>query len=428
MNRTAPVLTAFMTALAVIAACDPQGPERTDVVEPPVAGLAECPHTWDWEEIAEQREGQEGEGPTLIPQAMGANLTVPGVHQNVPEYHDCQRFMVSDPSGTGELRYDSIFAIFAAFDTRAGGTLYAAAQVYSENAYPPLGIHVPGFSCLYMFHGAGSRWNAKMVSYGPNEVDCTAVRDTSTLPLGTGLEVQASTMPGGALVHYPAVARWDWSDSTSQHYIGIRCGPAQWCEVGAAGFAPSPNRADHSNPAWSTNRRRVFEVKGWYDEQFLAVSDTSSPTGVRPTGILGTIFPDTLLGTWNSVSDFDGTWVRTAQIALRVPSGAPNPYAAKLNLTATTPGGYLNTVWLCHSASGSCPGVPNAVPPCGDGQWWVRVQNAAGDPPKHGCVIRRALPAPIEVVATARWRWLLDDEGHWERCARGCCEGQTGLM
>lgn len=425
MNRTAPLLTALTTTFAVISACgnyreqDPDEP-----VEPLVSGLAECPHTWNWREIAAEREG---EGANLVPRTVGSNLTVPGVHQNVPEYHDCQRFMVPDPRREGELQYDSIFAIFSAPDPPGGGTLHAAAQIYSENSYAPLGIDAPGFSCLYMFHGDGSQWNAKMVSYGPTEVDCTAATDTSALPAGTDLEVQASTMTGGAPVHYPAVARWDWDAVNSRHYIGIRCGPARWCEVGAAGFAASPNRADHSNPAWPPERRRVFEVKGWYDEQFLAEPSSSSPTGVRPTRIRGTIFPDPLLGTYNSISDFDDHWVQTAQIALDNPDSVPNPYQAKLNLAATVPGGRLNTVWLCHGASGPCPGVPPALTSC-DGSWRVRIVNAQTGLPKYGCVIRRTLPSSIDVVATARWRWLLDDEGHWERCAQGCCEGQTGLM
>lgn len=82
---------------------------------------------------------------------------------------------------------------------------------------------------------------------------------------------------------------------------------------------------------------------------------------------------------------------------------------------------------LCRGAKGDCDGVPAAAPTCGDGLWWVRIVNAESGEARYRCVIRREL-AGVDVVATARWRWLPDDEGQWERCAEGCCEIQTGVF
>lgn len=434
MERIAPLLASLCAASALVAACGPELEQEPTEEGAQVVGLTECPHTWQWDSIQAERQRQEH---ALVPQTLGPELTVPGVHQNVPEYHDCQRFIVPDARGEG-LQYDSIFAIFAAFGLDSlgqgaqegtGPPIFAAAQIWSENTYAPLGIDSAGFSCLYLYRGDGASWNARMVSYGATEVDCTRVRNASGLPPGTELEVRPYTMTGGSGPHYPNVARWDWDEEHRQHYIGIKCGMAQWCEVGEMGnLSVSSPRTDHSNPAWSPNRRRVFEVKGWYDEQYLAEPSTASPTGVRPSAIRGTIFPDTLLGTWDDVSDFASRWVPVAKIALAVPDALTvNPYASKLNLGATRPGGPLNELSLCHGTKSQCSGVPASAPTCGDGLWWTRIVNAETGQAKHRCVIRRALPG-VEVVATTRWRWLPDDEGVWERCVEGCCESQTGVF
>lgn len=414
------MLTATVLA-AVAMGCQPPDEESAPMQQ--VADRPECPHDWDWEELSDPQRRLEVEGEVL---------SVPAEIQNVPEFHDCQRFLVLDPA-TNALRYDSLFAIFAWNNLpQLSGMLgelaedgspdaVAAAEIYAENDYDTLGIE-DGFNCLYLWKD-GNDWHAKMVAYGTNEQDCTAPVDPDQLA-GESLVVQPRPQgPFTNPVHYPPVARWGWDATNQIQYVEIACFP-RWCEVGPEGFEASDPRVDFSDPTASLQERRVFEIKGWYDEQRLATLSFTSGLPV-PTDLVGTFIPDPALGDL-SASDFpEGTWVPAARVALSgTNSAALAAYKAKFNLDPTTPG-QLNEIQLCRGtqdecavsgnvASGTCPG---SVQP-----WWARVVAVDGSE-LYKCVTRR-VPGSVNVPGTARWRWLADDEGGWMRCINGCCEVQ----
>ncbi len=361
--------------------------------------------------------------------------TIPlaGKISNVPEFHDCQRFVM----GPGAA-YGPMVAIFASFtlgrlDTlndslmAAGGTgvVAAAAEIYNyDMLYRPLQIQ-PKFSCLYLWHdtpaGSAVRYKAKMVPIGSHENDCLHPVDPATAP-GQLLEVRPIGDKTLSAADYPAVARWDWDSVRNEVYIGIKCG-SQWCEVGRPNFTSSELPAvNPSNPLQEDvpgeppttrpEQDRIVRIKGWYDQQYLAIPNTSGQLDAG--SVRGTAIPVPQLGRINDPARFKGRWVASAFITLDSPSST---YKGKLNLEEG-----INRVALCNGDAADClPGQTNP-PPCAagpDGNWWARVISA-GNHTSYHCVKRKDHPG-VTIPGTVRWRWVNDDEKTWIRCLQGCC-------
>jgi hypothetical protein len=395
----------------------------------------ECPKEWTWDTLDVDRNRI---GP------IGPELSGPGPIQNVPEFHDCQRFLVMD-SVTKELHYDSLFAIFATsrpgrldtlalLDTLSGDSLrdtlvslsglkgdeaLPSAEIWADgNDYDTLGIGA-GFNCLYLYR-QGGRWAAKMVKFHDTEQDCSRPADTTMS--GPDVKPLDVSETGHGLGTVPKVARWDWDDERQEHLIGIYCGEA-WCEVARPGIQGPPSYWDRiGKPSLSPGRTRVFGIKGWYDEQYLATLPAAG-TRARPTVLVGTIIPDPSLGEISDPAVFDSTWVPAAQVALRVQGNTPNPYRDKLNLSRTlpTPNARLNLIDLCHGKT--CEGLPSANQCSAYNDWWARITRADDGNQMYRCVERCDMQSlNIPIPGTARWRWLANDEKSWMRCAQGCCE------
>jgi len=377
----------------------------------------------------------------------------------IPEFHDCQRFVVRD-------HYDSLYAIFASFrldsialtfahdsGTAVPGTQHGivpVATIYSHGGtYEALGIK-PGFNCLFLFRKFNDpRWNAKMVPWGGSTDPNCADRRYDPLSTGTLLTVNALTGSSLGSKDYPPVARWDWDATNQEHYIGIACGPA-WCEVGKAGFQSSV-AYNLPEPTWhrlagrlpdlaAAASHRVYKVKGWYDAQPLATWPNGAPhTGLpRPGPARGFLIPHPLLDSVNnaaSVSTYQ-TWghVATAVIEGEYP---------KWNLTNGQ-----NEIWFCYGTTATCQvsdaltrveGASTPLTHCPDDpviptqHWWAKVVSAAGVT-KYACVERRdhsqeledyrqhhTGQAEIRIPGAARWHWLPDDESQWISCENGCC-------
>src|SRR6266516_3393250 len=174
---------------------------------------------------------------------------------NVPEFHDCQRFIVAD-----------------------------------------------AYDCLYLSGGQGS-WHATMVPAGNSERLCLDTLNASTAP-GKPLDVHEVPSTTFKLQDgdVPAVARWDWDPEHGTQYIGIKCGAA-WCEVGGTGFKPSnpllsgpPSVPVPGLPATAIEQQRVYQIKGWYDWQRLAVRSSTGSDLVPSHNIWGVMMPDPVLG------------------------------------------------------------------------------------------------------------------------------------
>jgi len=382
-------------------------------VASPLAGRPECPHDWDF------KRGQ---------------MALVGQKINVPEFHDCQRFIeyVRDTA-----RYQALYAIFASaeldhLDTAATDSVSAAAEIFAEGKYPALGI-ISTYSCLYLFRkdsSPGSTWRAIIAKVAGPQFDCRTQVNPDTMPDRKELDLIRTQVPGFGYQDYPPVARWDWDGEHRKQYIAIRCGDAM-CQVGEPDFTPSGGFADPGGPSKKLRRTRL--IKGWYDQQFLA---TLSPGGkTTPSRIRGTIIPDSGLGDYDTVATFRrGRWVRVAQVLLEAPASLTaadaaviQQYKNSMNFDATTvAGGKFNTISLCHGRKKDCipPSFVSGAGPCdGDGMWWAQIESTHPNDYVFKCVARRAHDnLDFHVPGTARWRWLASDETTWKRCDNGCCE------
>ena len=381
-------------------------------------------------------------------------LPLVGTLTQVPEYHDCQRFIDSTGGNYGPLV--GIFAVATAAgfnpapaiptpevdmrdeqvtaDPAARGEPVAPAPRHADGYpvgiivnfdrvnYPPLGIR-PGVNCLYVFparngpHGL----SARMVPVGVGAQQCA--QSYAPAMGGTELLVYSKRMPMDHPNDYPAVARWDWDPATATQYIGIRCG-ARWCEIGQrTGFTRSPT---HLYPITDRKERRVFAVKGWHDEQWLARQGIA---GLFPQPYRGTIVPV------KNLADFDATtfgtprWVDVARVAV-----APHDpvYETKFHFTTAAMPGLMNKIALCQGRFADClasvPGTPTrAEPRCPAGttpNWWARITNTKGET-HYNCVTRRP-HVGLTMPGTARWLWDDDDELIWIECDEGCCQVHRG--
>jgi hypothetical protein len=390
----------------------------------------QCPD----ESVLIQGVDTSGGQDTVLDTITSIPLSEPVV--NIPEYHDCQRFI--DSSG-----YGSVYAIFAAFllDTVSGGQAAPVATIYTpDGTYPTLGI-APGFNCLLLFK-AGDTWNANMVprGQGKENADCTSRPPNAA---ATTLQVKAQPIEGATFDagDYPPVARWDWDSVNGKQYIGIRCG-AEWCEVGATdfvqseGYSGSPLSFDPIPgivvPARATER--VQRIKGWYDAQRLA-------SGTAPGDVRGLLIPHPALDLINwrdDALDFykpNPGWVH---VAYAIMDGDYNKWNLKMG---------KNKISFCYgtAAPTSCnvPAGPRddgssmSLTGCKEDptdatmRWWAKTESRTAI--TYTCVRRMDHLGQINawkvnhpgvvvrIAGTARWKFLWNDESTWMSCPTGCC-------
>ena len=183
------------------------------------------------------------------------------------------------------------------------------------------------------------------------------------------------------------------------------------------------------------DERKVVGVKGWYDQQNLAMVVNGQTV---PSGIIGTVIPHPLLSTLTDAS-YQNKWVLTGFVSLDTRNARPGAieyYKKKFNFDAVDVGTRLvtlNRISQCFGLQTEC-GVPNAPPGkgCADtaggkkiAVWWVKLESPKATKPMYRCGIRRVhpnAPTTMKMAATARWRWVADDETTWIFCVNGCCE------
>jgi hypothetical protein len=386
-------------------------------------------------------------------------------------------------SGRESARTAAVFSFGRSAQLPSGGELIgvsstraaAAATIYNESGkeYKPLGIK-PGFNCLVL--RVQGQFRARMVSV-PSAKACKRTIEFAEMPKGVELAVK-QTVPAGNEV--PPVARWDWDPSNRIQYIGIRCGRA-WCEIGRKRrFTFTPWKFGQWNiwtyfwvkefkPSWhfqssDPNLASRLAPKGWYDEQALAIQRADGE--LVPDRAIGTIIPAADLGAWAGGEWTEerwrairGSWKLAAYLALHG-SGASNDYPTAFQIyreklrmrgtaipfetlsnpnqpfaldsvTITNLEYCLGTRQECEVpevAAGGPSDPPHEDPAEGqpntwydpNNSWWARFVPPGGDA-KYTWVTRRR-HLGVEIPATARWRWVLDDETIWTFCPEGCCE------
>ena len=426
----------------------------------------ECPH--DYRILRPAIDTGRNSDPIPVGVLQFPNgLSVPGPQTNVPEFNDCQRILIR--SSNGALSYGPLMAVFASYrldslkipkDTLSDDArIFAAVEVlnYSRTFhYPSLGIG-PYFNCLYIY-GTSTQLHARMRYVGAKEEQCADTFSPSQVP-GNELAVivtQAGYFNDSA--DYPPVARWDWDNAHGIQYIGVRCGNA-WCEIGPGSavnpavpaFTPSPpykqapvsNTGGESGVNVGSQEDRLRAIKGWYDQQYLAIQSGNVAT---PTHLRGTVFPDTSLGKLTKQEFIENKWRAVSHIALEKQLPGPRVtadynaaltyYKTKFNLDPVPAGSAIsamNHVLICSGTINTChvpwPATTSMKRSCGNvalGQakntprLWLKITSSVSD-----TMYRCATPYThdgVEIPATARWRWLAGDETSWRKCPSGCCE------
>ena len=385
---------------------------------------------------------------------LTSQVPLSGPITDIPEFHDCQRFIIDS---MGEDVYGSLYAIYASLnlaslalriDSLRDTTIHPeyigkvaavpAATVFSyggtslDPGYRDKGVynqlHIgPYWNCLYMWR-QGERWRAWMIG----EEYSDRCRDPLVIdPLRSGrTELMVTVHPSGSQGMVPPVARWDWDEARRQQYIGIACGEA-WCDVSQAlypkqGLVPPPVILSWDPiPGLMAARPfevdRVTKVKGWYDAQRLALMGANGRP--YPSKIWGVVIPHPTLGrqtgTLLQTLGADSMWVHVATALVT------ENYSGKvLRLLA----GQENKIYLCDGTAGAC-GTTKVCgpPPSGATRLWTKVthKDAVGKIVAVYLCETKRIPAnnpPPTVPGTARWRWLRDDETTWKRCDPGCCE------
>ncbi|HEX6052685.1 MAG TPA: hypothetical protein VFZ21_25645 [Gemmatimonadaceae bacterium] len=389
-------------------------------------------------------------------------IAVAPLTSDIPEFHDCQKFIDHE-----KRTYLGLVAVFAhqslvpLWDSlgrlgqdrtapsrpppavaaappagfprpsppqpRPPNTLAFAEVLNYGEPYGPLGI-ARGYNCLFIFDTISPR--AVMVPV-TNDLQCTVPARFDTLLTTSGateLAVVRTKVAGYSAADYPPVARWDWDPKNNHQTMGLTCGAA-WCDVGEKRFTPSTGYVSGASVGMAG---RVVAIKGWYDEQELALRDAQG--NLYPGKIKGTVFPHPKLDTY-TLASFDNRWV---PVAFAVLKGPPSEYEEKLNLRPTPPGTTSNALFVCRGSKLRCVGLWPLVMKCDvetgatidPAKWWVRIGSGKGA--AYRCVTR-FVPSPTVVAAlgpeyktpgTARWRWIASDETIWEACAGGCCQAQ----
>jgi hypothetical protein len=309
--------------------------------------------------------------------------------EDIPEYHDCQRLL------TQRLVYGPLVGIWAReFIDKLTIKDYVAAPVavaelhnFSNVPYAPLGIGV-GYNCLYMQRVSGV-WTALMLHTGTTRI--CPVQPPSTGMTVTPLEVKVQPNSAGQA---PAAARWDMDPRSNIQYMGVWC-PDGWCEIGVRGFQPS----------MIYNGNREERVKGWYDEQYLAVIDATTGQ-LRPSSIRARTIPAPNLESLND-DDFDcivcfgkrAGWVKVATILIEKDSA--NYYLNKLNLRTGVP----NHLFIRNNRLKRV--------------WEARIQHTGSTAHRTNIRIDHG---NMRVPGTSRWHFMGVDETVWVRCSFGCCD------
>ncbi len=359
----------------------------------------------------------------------------------IPEYHDCQRFVVGKEFGplVAIWAAESVANYFPALKPgESDKVAYAVAEIHDfgngpkgsstvpEN-YPQLHIE-QGFNCLYLWRSAApDRFEARIVPQ-PTRSDfdgCVGTRELDRrLMAAPPLSVRATLFaPGDSL---PRVARWDWDADRGVQYISIWCGTA-WCEVGPGDGFTSSVAAD-ADPAVNAALDAAYEsasdfadppgrwkalktVKGWYDQQRLEVWDGAGH--LVPSDIVGTIVPHPVLGAIMKAGltaggpSFERHWMPAAYIHV------PKPYSLKTFQL----GAGVSRMYLCHGTSADCPGAK----PTTTGIAWFSKLVSPGLEPQYRLVYYNEHGGQTIPAAAARWRWLETDGTTWLRCGAGCC-------
>jgi hypothetical protein len=316
-------------------------------------------------------------------------------------------------------------------NTEYNGVAIPFAEIVSWGGwYGPLGIK-PNYNCLYLYDSAALK--AIMVPLDMDEAKCGAPIDPNAVN-GTKLQVRVTKRKGLSSSDIPPVARWDRGQGRAGiTYVGMACGPDLWCEIGPrpgslAGAAQAYS-AQYKSAANSTKERRVMEIKGWYDEQELAMLDANAR--LRPSGVIGTMVPDPRLDEYTPEDFAPGVWLPAATLVIR---GRLEKYKHDMNLDASTvvpantpPWTSVNRGFLCRGRLKDCipdravwAALPYKCVAAETVRYFGKIVSVKQEV-MYKCVEFYQHEIQGKIPGVVRWAWFDGDEGGWWRCPTGCC-------
>lgn len=336
---------------------------------------------------------------------QGAELQQLGFAKwSIPEYHDEQRFPVWDANSAsasnrrGDLSkatFGPVVNIYASpslddftqdwqlIEHGERGLLVAV--VFVDDSGPtPLPesyarLHLRrGMNCLWLSHPTPDAWNG---SISRDSVGTCA----RGLPAGMYAPLTVRRpQSGGPVTDYPPVARF--SESVEGHpLLGVKCLNG-WCEFGT------------NTEPWTVasisvaTTMPVRQIRGWYDEQWLAQSDN---TGVLRPLMYAAVFPAKNVAT-HKLKEYEDD---------QVPAGV-------VFLSNDPPAGSKYAHWGLHK------GVNKLFIQLRNNQWSMIVGDGKTPVTLNA---HRMLHLDAGVPATARWRYVSLDDGMWFPCGQACC-------
>jgi hypothetical protein len=187
---------------------------------------------------------------------------------------------------------------------------------------------------------------------------------------------------------FPGVARWDYDNSNQNQIIGVKCGNG-WCEVGKG--------VTYGNSHTGGTKRLV---KGWFDEQRLAIRPAAGPLKPWQQSV-ASVFPSDDLESYGTPQDFRYKWV---------PVG-----------TIESPAAYGRLEIKGH------PRIPSELYLMWfelTDKWYALMVSYDPAGRRYSSMFAvNMVPHPgMRIPGVARWGWEDEDESIWVRCANGCCQ------
>lgn len=347
---------------------------------------------------------------------------------DIPEYHDEGRLPVdrdrpgallgplagiyaspflhgfTRPAQIYEQGIPGTFAAIVVVDEKPGATL--------PTSYTNLHLHA-GMNCVWLYvdppsdgitspgYLANLHYTARVSRPAANGT-CDRSAQMNILPVTA---VRNNRFLDGN--DYPPVARFD-TDDRGRPVLAIRCLNA-FCEIGVGG---EPNvrtpdrlpRPDVNRAQWdplrgaSVEQARRQVVKGWHDEQTLAVRGADFIW--RASDVRATIRPDPVAAQYDS-ADFHDNWRRVATI--------------QINRDVPTSSKYFG--WGLRRGDNDIEFKYDATVR----KWQARLVRS-GSQPIVWSVMKRTVHHDVTVPPIARFRWTGADDGVWAPCGNACCK------
>jgi hypothetical protein len=335
-----------------------------------------------------------------------------------PEYTDDQEFVDIDgdygpyaqvapapslASATTDAQLEGANAPLVALVNVAAGKL--------SEAYTDLGL-TNGFNCVYLHHDptvSPAKYVAAVVASPSGSVCPTTKTADATFTLG--VDAAAPNLPaGGAAPDLPPpVARFHegqrGASPKRSTLIGMRCG-AKWCMIlpttAQSDTLPLPHGSDHGSS-------QEWHVRGWHDLQHLAASSATGTPAV-PSDNHAIIVPVA-----NLASITDAMYLLDYQKAatVRFFNGPSGKYTSRWHFRH----GENNEIWLRHVSGPNWTGQVRT--------WKFEIAGYRFFENRYSVNVTQAthnLAPGTHLPGTARWMWLVDDEGAWIECDDGCCK------